>query len=164
LAENSLAVGFLSDTLIYQFSRSGLRVYSINKFNNGSGSAAPINNNQLSSAEIYSCDLSLDSLPEASRFTSGLLANAQPPLAELRRLGYCISTTLRNRLLSRPNPSNHNSLLYIYKNQLESIQFVPYTEYLNKVDSEGHWKLCLNILKGIYEGTVFELDCIRLQA
>lgn len=35
-AENSLSVGFLSDTLIYQFSRSGFKTYSINRFSEGS--------------------------------------------------------------------------------------------------------------------------------
>lgn len=35
-AENSISVGFLSETLIYQFSRTGLRIYSINRFNQGS--------------------------------------------------------------------------------------------------------------------------------
>jgi hypothetical protein len=50
LAENSLAVGFLSDTLIYQFSRSGLRVYSVNRFRNGSGSGASQYQGELVSA------------------------------------------------------------------------------------------------------------------
>lgn len=40
MAETSLSVGFLSDTLLYQFSRSGLRVYSSNKFLEGSGSGS----------------------------------------------------------------------------------------------------------------------------
>ena len=79
LAENSIAVGYLSDTLIYQFSRSGLRVYSTNKFRHGSGSGAHNHQGELVSAEIYFRDLSLDGFPEASRLTSDLLVNAQPP-------------------------------------------------------------------------------------
>ncbi len=31
------------------------------------------------------------------------------------------------------------------------------------MDSEGHWKLCLSILKGVYEGTICELDCIQIR-
>lgn len=116
LAENSLAAGFLSDTLIYQFSRSGLRVYSSNKFRPGSGSGAQSQSGQLTSAEIFFRDLSIDRFPLSNSFTSGLLVNAQPPAAELKRFYQGISTTLRNRRTDRQ--TNHNSLVFVYGGQL----------------------------------------------
>lgn len=151
LAENSIAVGFLSDTLVYQFSRSGLRAYSINKFPKGNYKGS--RNASLASAEIFSVDLNLDLYPESSKLTSDLLNNPQPPLAELRRFHNGVSTTLRNKCSAIPLPT-HNSLIYIYNSQIESLQFIPYSEYLSRIDSEGHWKLCLGVLKGLYEGTI----------
>lgn len=122
MAETSLAVGFLSNTLIYQFSRTGMRVYSIKKFMSG-GSSGNGSKQQVKSAEILFADLALEGYPTAT----DELNNAQPDINILREFNMAVSSTKSN--------AHHHSLVYIFNNQLESLQFLPYSEYLSKIDS-----------------------------
>lgn len=59
--------------------------------------------------------------------------------------------------------NQNNSLVYAYEaHSIQSLEFLSYKSYVSRlIDSEGNWRFGLNVLKRVYEGNVFELDCIR---
>ena len=154
-----MAVGFLSGTLLYQFSRTGLRIYSINRFSQGPYQLSK--EKEMKYAEIYHEDLALENVPQVGNLVGEILQNAQPPLPELRYFNQKMSVTVGRCATNWEN----NYLVYIYEDHMiDSIKFLSYKSYVSRIiDSEGNWRLGLNILKRVYEGIIFELDGITFK-